>query len=166
MVLILNGGKHKIPAKETLSFKIKPGDFTYQIQDITGKITRTIHMGDKYGIVVRSTEDNKPPKEVPIPVKKTSTLVFESQVKDNTTVVINGKQYDIPSGKTISIDVSVGKCEMHVLGFSQTTTTDCAAGGSYAFAIKLAKNYNTTQPPTTYRPTYQFPIDRSYQRCR
>jgi len=166
VTLLLNDQKHKVPAQETKSFNVEPGEFTYQIEGITAKIKRTIKAGENYRIVVRSTEDKTPaPNEKPVepepkpvepepkPVQKTGTLVLKSTIGHDTTIVVNGKRYTVKAGQTVRVEVPAGTVRSHVLGSPEVILTECTPGGNYVIAIQ-PDTRNVSPPPVYSQPAF------------
>lgn len=175
VTLLLNDKKYKVPGKDTKSIQVEPGQFTYQIEGVTEKLTRTVKPGERFSIIVRSTEETTPSKEKkedspPPPStqkeKDTGTLVLTSKLSYSTTVVVNKKQYVVAPGQTVRVEVPAGKVRSNILGSSEIITTDCVPGGTYSMTIQpdtrnQQPRYFYPPGPTTYYyqpgPTYYYP---------
>jgi hypothetical protein len=156
VTVILNDKKYKVAGKDSKTVQVEPGDFTYQIEGVTDKIKRTVKAGEKFSIIVRSTEPapkEKEKEDTPAPPapsdKDTGTLSLVNKLSRSTTVVVNKKQYVVQAGQTVKIEVPAGKVRSYILGTTEVITTDCVPGGNYIINIQADTRY---QQPRYYYP--------------
>jgi hypothetical protein len=136
VTLVLNGKKYKVPAGDSKSVALAPGEFTYQIEGVTGEITKKVAPGKVFSLVVRPTAAEGKESN-PAPARATGTLVLISRVAYSVTVIVNDSRHAVAPGETVRVEVPAGSVRSQLPG-GGPLTTECPAGGESVVSIRDA----------------------------